>query len=403
MNTDLVLLIIFGIILLIFMFINKKKIEVQRILFPVLYFILYRTKLGLNAMDKLAKKFPKFLNALGYVSIFLGFAGMAFILIFLIKGAYGFFFQDQPSPVGLILPGVSIPGLPTLSFFHWIVAIFILAVVHEFSHGVFARLHNVKIKSSGFAFLGVILPIVPAAFVEPDEKELEKAKKRHQLAVLSAGSFANVITAIVFLLIMIFLVTPGVNSVVELRGVTIAQVEENSPASHEGLLVGEQIISINNIEIKDIESFLSELEKTKPHQKIPIQTNNNTYSVTLGEHPNNASKSYLGVQVKPSEKGFSEEAMSKFGEIPLQIFIWISILVMWIFIANLGVGLFNLLPIGPLDGGKMFHVALLHYLKDEKKVKVVWSIITLILVAILLLMLAPQLYNLLIAPIVAIF
>ena len=48
----------------------------------------------------------------------------------------------------MLLPGVKvIPGLPTMSFWHWIVAIFILATVHETCHGIFARLNNVKLKS----------------------------------------------------------------------------------------------------------------------------------------------------------------------------------------------------------------------------------------------------------------
>lgn len=328
---------------------------------------------------------------------------MAFIFFFLIKGAYGFFFQNQPSPVGLILPGVSVPGLPTLSFFHWIIAIFILAVVHEFSHGVFARLYNIHIKSSGFAFLGIILPIVPAAFVEPDEKQLAKSSKKNQLAVLSAGSFANVITAIIFLILMIFVMSPGVNSVVELKGVTLAGFAENSPAFNAGMHIGDKILSINNVEVKNIEEFLSELEKTTPHQKITVETQNATYTVTLGEHPQNSSKSYLGVQVAPSEKDFNSEYMSKYGKIPLQIFLWLSILVTWVFIANLGVGLFNLLPLGPLDGGKMFHVALLHFIKDEKKTKIIWGVISLILIALLVVLLAPQLYKLLVVPIISIF
>lgn len=403
MNYDLILLVIFGILLLILILINKKKTEFQKILFPLLYFVIYRTKFGLNLMDKIANKNKKLFNILSYISIFVGFAGMAFILIFLINGAYGFFFKAQPSPVGLILPGVTVPGLPTLSFFHWIAAIFILAIIHEFSHGIFARLYNIKIKSSGFAFLGILLPIIPAAFVEPDEKQLASSSKRKQLAVLSAGSFSNVVTALVFFLIMVFLMVPAVNSIVELRGVTIASIEDDSPAFNAGIQPGEKILSINNIEVEDIEGFISELEKTSPHQKISLKTNNSLYTLTLSEHSDNSSKSYLGVQVAPSEKSYKEEVLAKFGKIPLDIFMWISILVMWVFVANLGVGLFNLLPLGPLDGGKMFHIFLQSIIKNEKKVKIIWGIMAVFLLILLVILLAPQLFNLLIKPIIELF
>jgi membrane-associated protease RseP (regulator of RpoE activity) len=382
---------------------SKKRTEVQKILFPFLYFILYRTKVGLKAMDRIAKKCPKLLNVIAYISITISFLGMIFILFFLIKGAYGFFFQNQPSPVGLILPGVSVPGLPKLSFFHWIIAIFILALVHEFSHGVFARLYNIKIKSSGFAFFGIILPIIPAAFVEPDEKQLSRSSKKKQLAVLSGGSFANIITALIFMLIAGFIMVPAVSSVIELRGIQIASVEENSPADQAGLQPGEVILSINNVEVKNLEEFIKELNKTAPHQRITLQTQNNTYTITLATNPQNTSKSYMGVQLMPAEKGFKTQAIEKYGKIPLQILVWLSILVKWIFIANLGVGLFNLLPFGPLDGGKMFHLVLLHVLKDEQKAKIIWSFVTIILVILLVILIAPQLFNLLISPILSLF
>ena len=46
-------------------------------------------------------------------------------------------------------------------------ALAIVAIPHEFAHGIFARLNNLRVKSSGFALFGPIL----AAFVEPDEKD----------------------------------------------------------------------------------------------------------------------------------------------------------------------------------------------------------------------------------------
>src|SRR3989344_8635488 len=108
----------------------------------------------------------------------------------------------------LVLPGVKIPGLPYLGFWHWIITIFILALVHEFCHGILARLYNLKIKSSGLAILGVLLPIVPAAFVEPDEKKLFKKKKKEQLSVLAAGPFSNLVLAGIIFLISLFLFMP---------------------------------------------------------------------------------------------------------------------------------------------------------------------------------------------------
>ena len=203
-NYDLVLLFSFGLVLLLIMLLNKKKVHVEKILFPLIYMVLYRTKIGLILMDRIAKRFPRAVNLFSFLAVIFGFTGMAAILILLIDGTYAFLFSGAPPPVAPLFPGIrTAPGLPVLSFFHWIIAIFILAAVHEFSHGLVSRLYNIRVKSSGFAIFSFLLPIIPAAFVEPDEYQLSKAKNKEQLGVLAAGSFSNLLTAGIFFLIFL--------------------------------------------------------------------------------------------------------------------------------------------------------------------------------------------------------
>src|SRR3989344_3752472 len=168
MNTDLLLFFLFWILVFIYIQIRKKDFEVQGMLFA-----LRRTKLGLKAMDSWAKKFPRIIRFLGYTGIVFGFAGMLGSLALFAVGTYNLLFVPGSLPVVRpVIPGVDIPGLPfKLSFFHFLLSIFIIAIVHEFAHGVLARAHGIGVKSSGFAFLGPI----PAAFVEPDEDSLSKA------------------------------------------------------------------------------------------------------------------------------------------------------------------------------------------------------------------------------------
>ena len=47
-------------------------------------------------------------------------------------------------------------------------------------------------------------------------------------------------------------------------------------------------------------------------------------------------------------------------------FIWFVGLLVWIYLLNLGIGLFNLLPLGPLDGGRMYLIALQRFMKKER-------------------------------------
>src|SRR3990167_623430 len=197
MNWDLILLLVFFLGVYIFYLTNKKKFEVQGKVF-----FLYRTKFGLKFMDKFPKSFPKLLKIIGIIGVIVGFIGMILMLFLLIKMTLDLIIQPNAAP-GLVpvLPGVKVSEyLPVLSFLHWIIIIFIVALVHEFSHGIFARLNNIKIKSSGFAFLGPI----PAAFVEPDEKKLKKIPKKEQLAILSAGAFSNILLAVIIFLIISF-------------------------------------------------------------------------------------------------------------------------------------------------------------------------------------------------------
>ena len=402
-DLDTIIFLILITILLTFVIINRKKVELQKIAFPILYMIIFRTKLGLNKMDKLAKKFPKTLNVISYISIIIGYIGMAFIVFFLLKGAYDFMFNSMPSPVGLVLPKIQvIPGLPVLSFMHWIMAIVILASVHEFSHGVFARLHKIKVKSSGFALLGILLPIVPAAFVEPDEEEMGKASKKAQLSVLSAGSFANFITAIVALLIFLFVLAPISGNMIQETGVLIVNLEENGPAALTGIQPGEEVISLNSVSIKDLSHFKQEMEQYSPYEKIDLETNVSTYYLTLGEDVDDPEKAHLGVFLLPKEQIYNPEIQDKYGTLFIKFFIWLTILFSWLFMINLGVGMFNLLPLGILDGGKMFYLGVLGLTKNnEVLTNKIWKWTNVFFITILLLLILPQLFKILVMPLIS--
>jgi len=92
----------------------------------------------------------------------------------------------------------NISFLPPFYFTYWILAIAIIAIFHEFAHGIYAKSFGVKIKTTGFGFLGPFL----AAFVEPDEKQMESKSKLQQITILSAGTFVNLILAVLFFLLL---------------------------------------------------------------------------------------------------------------------------------------------------------------------------------------------------------
>ncbi len=345
-------------------------------------------------MEKVGRKYPKFFNFLEYFIIITGFSAMVFMLYVFLRGMFGFLFNSQPSPLGLLLPGIETPGLPTISFLHWIIAIFVLAVVHEFSHGVLARVNNIKVKSSGFAALGIVLPLFPAAFVEPDEKQMSKKSIKAQLAVLAGGSFANFVTALLVILpILYFILNPMSAPILELKGVNITLVQENYPAANSGIMPGEIILQVNDKNVDNVKEFLDAMKKVSPDETITITTNKGKHIVKTVEKPNDKTSGYIGINIAPTKMVFNEKLVNTYGENSLRLFLWIQLLFNWLFLTNIVVGLFNLLPIGPLDGGRMFFVTLNYFIKDEIKSKKIWGFISLILLAMILFALSGQIFG----------
>ena len=385
-NFDIIFLIAFAIALFLIMIFNKRRLKIEKLLFPLFYLVMYRTKLGINNMDKIANKYPRLISFLGFLGIIVGFLGMIAIFYGLIKSAIIIFtMPGAVAGVDILLPGRQIAGLPRLSFWHWIISIFILAVVHEFSHGVVARLHGIKIKSSGFAIFAVLLPILPAAFVEPDEKNLIKKSKKAQLSVFAAGSFSNLILALMFGLIFYLLLNPITVSLMVTEGAKVVGLQQGYPLENSGIKINEEIREVNGIPVNSVNDFIGIMKDVKPKDKVMIKTNASLYSVIAAVHPEDKSKGYVGVFLSPVKTDFRKDLWWA------SSFLWFRLLIFWIFMINLFVGLFNLYPLGILDGGRMFYTLLLIIFKDDEvKTKVVLKIVYLISSLLLLINFWPS-------------
>ena len=198
---DLVFLVLFTLAVVIFLYKKRRNLQRQGLLY------LYRTRVGIEFIDWTSLKFPRLLKGLQYVVVFFGYIltiGMVYLLI-------NFSYTYITSPVAaealkvpVIVPLIpylpeifNLDFLPPFYFTYWIIIIAIIAIPHEFAHGIFARLNKIKIHSTGFGFLGPFL----AAFVEPDEKQMDKIGRFPQMSILASGTFANVVFGIIFGLI----------------------------------------------------------------------------------------------------------------------------------------------------------------------------------------------------------
>jgi len=371
--------------MLLFLYINRKKIIIQKIFYPFLYFAMYKTKIGLELMDRMAKKHPKLLKYLAYSGIVIGFLGMVIMSVLLIQNFYGLVTKPAAvSGVGMVVP-FKVKGAFYVPFFYWIISIFLLALVHEFSHGVVARLYKIKIKSSGLAFLNIFVPVIPAAFVEPDEKELRERPHIQQLSIFAAGPFSNIIFAFVVLAIMGLVFAPVSNAIFNYDGILVTGFtpgNETFPAEEAGMTENELIIGIDNMPITTVENFTKIMQNKTPSESIVITTNVTDYNITLAESPDNKSMGYLGIYLTQNQE-IKENVLQKYGKILPDVFIWFVGLFYWLYVLNLGIGLFNLVPLGPIDGGRMLQLAM-HKLFKKKNGDKIWKAISFVFLGLVL-------------------
>lgn len=377
-------IVAFGFILGMFLFVwwNKKNIEVKKILFPLLYFVMYRGSWGITSMDRIAARFPRTLRVIAKMGIFFGILGMLFISYQLMYGTYQLFtMPEAPQTIQPVLP-FQVKGAAYVPFDYLIPAIFLIAIVHEFSHGVMARLYKLNVKSSGFAFLGIVVPVIPAAFVEPDEKKLFTRPVSEQLAIFAAGPFANILFAALLLVLIFSLINPLSARMLDFTGVTVTTVVEGAPAAIAGLTAGERILAIDQQQITTTSNFTSYLQTIVPGTTLTILTNKTEHTLVTKANEKNASKAYLGVNIAQHLTP-NPAFVNTYGSTTVSLLQWFFGLLYWLLVLNLGIGTFNLVPIGPIDGGRMLYLILTTYLKKERG-KRIFHYISVLLLALIL-------------------
>ena len=357
---DIIFLVLFLAAVSIFLYKRKKNLKREGLLY------LYKTKWGINLINFIGKKYKRTLKVLSYLSIISGYLLMIsmFYLAYTLVRIYVF----NPEVVKAIkippilplvpyLPQIfKLEFLPPFYFTYWIIIIAVIAITHEMAHGIFAAYNKIKIKTTGFGFFPYFLPIFLAAFVEPDEKIMQKKTKFSQMTVLSAGTFANVLAAILFFVILMLfsslaftpsgvvfdryaVATIPVSGISAINNITLnnqsyqhilnlanetgfnelrfegksylatrdilEKQEENesifvyysAPAIKENL--SGIITEVNNVKINSIEKLVEELSKYSPGDEITIRTltedNFIEKKIILEENPERGGVAWLGI------------------------------------------------------------------------------------------------------------
>ncbi len=357
-------IILFYLVVGILIFIFRRKFQLESG-----FILLLRTKLGLKFMNKLSRKYRALIKLFGYSGIGFGFAGMILVSYYLVKSAVDVFISKTATQgVTLVLPGTNIPGVGVLNFSYWIITLFIIALIHEFSHGVVARANKVRVKSSGIVFFGPII----GAFVEPNEKQVEKSDPVVQYSIFSAGPFSNILLAGLVILIMNLFLAPAFIGVSQSNGVYFSSVEKGLPAFNAGIRPNVVITQVNNQSVKNINDFFDIMLRTKPNETLVFKdSSNKTYKLTTTVNPEDKSRGFIGVV------GINAYITPKKGRrVSFNLLKWFYNLFKFLGILSLGIGLFNLLPLGIVDGGRMLKTFLEDSMKNKKKSTKVWMAVS---------------------------
>ncbi len=448
---DLILLVLFVIGIVFFLYTRRKNLKKEGLLF------LYKTPWGLRLIEKVGTKYKKTLKFFSYVSVGLGYFLMIFGLYFVLKLMWTYLFNLEfvkmikVPPIMPIVPYVDkiIPGLPSFYFVYWIVILAIIAITHEFAHGIYSTYNKIKVKSTGFGFFPFFCPVFLAAFVELDEEKMQKQKIFPQLSILSAGTFANTVTAIFFMVVMILFFSfafqpsgvifddyvytaiptstitmignltfdnPTYEELVSLDNYTYVQttdgnyhgvkefyndlalVYENSPAIEAGLYGA--IISIDGESVNSLDKLGKEIESKKIGDEIKIiaktDEGEEEYDLIVGESPFQEKMPWIGIVFE----GYNTQSLGGkvaniinsfkdkniyYSSVIGDAGIFIYNLLWWIILISISVALVNMLPVGIFDGGRFFYLTILAITKKEKLAKKMFSLSTMFFLFLLLL------------------
>ena len=394
----------------------NKDSEYRRVefSFPVLWL---RTKVFNGLFDRLgAFRFSRWLSWIALMMVpVVGGIGLYFLIASVISLLWNPAAVDAVRQAGptasLLLPGIN-PYVPIL---YGLFAIFCAIVIHEGAHGIAARSLGLKVKSSGLLFF----LFVPGAFVDVDEEELKRSSGKVSSRVLASGVGGNVALGAVCLM-GVLLIVGGLAPVVD--GVYLVNVTEGMPAEAAGLLPEDVLISVDDILINNTDDLTGLLDSKTSGDLVEVTVARgdrwqNEYptvvNLTVSENqtvmgigvidlmieqrlriyqnvtPQNLLMYMFFPALAPNLVPFSE-MLAPFYESGLgpQWAVYANIL-FWIWFVNINVAIFNALPIYPLDGGRLFNIALKKIIRRKNSEKIVTAItaavtITLVLIFILM-------------------
>ncbi len=334
---------------------TAKALRLEKRGFEIKPFMLtYKNHSVSSTLDRIVSINRDAVSIFSNVSIVAGAVMMALAIWFLLNNLINYFnASEQFSEVTLLIPGVTIRSIPNLVYF--LLAAPIVLVIHEVAHGIVARLEKIKVKSGGFA---IIIALI-AGFVEPDEEEFNRARRVSKVRVIAAGSTSNILFS--FIIVGLLLFNPSFGNILETLsptirsifyndpiGVPVVSVIEGSGAEKAGIKAGDIIVGINDIQIRTPQD-LARVKLTPGEQvnvKILRDGEAKDMQVIIGSASDDPNRGLIGI------------IRDMFPYMPPKVPFWIPwpqevyMFLLWLWMLSFFIGIFNMLPMLPLDGEK---------------------------------------------------
>jgi membrane-associated protease RseP (regulator of RpoE activity) len=339
------------------------------------------------------RKFKTPLRAYATLGVVMVVVVSAFMTLALVL-AVPQYLVHTPEPTGIYDPRniLAIPGVNqaipiTAAVF---LGLLLTIVIHEFGHAILARVEDMRVRS-----MGLLIAVIPiGAFVEPDEEDVDAAKGMPKIRMFGAGITNNIVFGLACFAAMFLLLGMATPLAVPL----VQGVYQDYPAADVGLPGYSVITNVNGVPVASQEEVSAIMEETRPGETVTLTAAKDgiesTYTLTLSEWPEAldgdrgsgfmgvyyysapAVKEHIGniadlgllaplyLTIAPIDafiQGNTQQLAILLVDTPEQIaweepfpLFWGTVhLFFWTGWFNLLVGMFNAIPIVPLDGGYM--------------------------------------------------
>ena len=285
------------------------------------------------------------------------------------------------------------------------IIIFLLVIlIHEFGHFIVAKMNGVSVlefsigmgpklfqrESNGTLYSLRVLPVGGYCQLEGEDEENDSPNSLNnqsplvRLKVILAGAIMNFILALILLILLM-----SVSRV----STEVSGVIKDSPAYSSGIQTGDQIVSINGENVSDGEELLKSIKESKGDLNIGVRRDSQSKNIKVTPRlENNIRKIGVNFQEEYNIKNFSivkgfKKGLITFLNLTGMLYKFIGMLITGqlglggvsgpvgvvkeignaaktgvanlIFLLayiNINLGVFNLLPIPALDGGRAIFI-----------------------------------------------